>query len=81
MATRRGARQDSHDLPLRHSVVQREQNRQDKRKVDGDAAEQRHGLDVNFARAGLVHHSEMQRQTPHGHRQPQRGDQRDGKSD
>ena len=76
----RGACEDADDL-LQRRVMPCEQHGKNEAQVNGDAAEQRDGIQMNFARAGLIHHAVAQRQMPDGHGEAQRRKQRDGERD
>ena len=70
-----GSGENAYNLLLGYAVA-REQNRQHKSEIHGDAAEQRDGAYMNFARPGLIHHAVAQRQMPHRHRKSQRSQKR-----
>src|SRR5580704_8660241 len=76
----RGAGKDADDLLLRR-VVPREQHCEYEAQVNSDAAEQRDGIQMNFARPGFIHHAVAQREMTDGHGEPERGEQRDGEGD
>ncbi len=76
----RGAGQDSDDL-LQRRVMPREQHGENEAQINGDAAEQRDGIQMNFARPGFIHHPVAQRQMANGHGEAQRCEQRDGEGD
>ena len=71
MREQRGAGEDADDLLLRR-VMPREQHGEDEAEINGDAAEQRDGIEMNFARPGLIHHPVAQRQLPDRHGEAQR---------
>ena len=76
----RSARQNPDDL-LQRRVMPREQHREDEAQVNRDPAEQRDGIQMNFARPGLIHHPVTQRQLPNRHSEAQRREQRHGERD
>ena len=62
-------------------AVEREQKREHEAEINGDAAEQRNGPEMDFARAGIVHHPVTQREAANRDREEKRSDERDGKGD
>ena len=76
----RGAGENSDDLLMRRAA-EREQNGEHESEIDGDAAEQRNGAEVDFARAGMVHHPVTQREAANRDGQKQRADKGHGKGD
>ena len=62
-------------------VVPREQHGEYEAQVNSDAAEQRNGIQMNFARTGFIHHAVAQRQMTNRHGEAQRREQRDGEGD
>src|SRR5271155_2464705 len=76
----RGAGQDADDL-LHRRVMPRQQHSEDEAQINGDAAEERNGIQMNFARPGFIHHAEAQRQIANRRGEPQRREQRDGEGD
>jgi hypothetical protein len=55
------------------------QNSEDKTAVDGNAAEQRNRLEMNFARAWFVHKTYAKSELANRRREPDRGEKRDQK--
>ncbi len=62
----RGAGEDADDLLLRR-VVPREQHGEYEAQVNSDAAEQRDGIQMNFAGPGFIHHAVAQREMTNRH--------------
>src|SRR5271156_4271060 len=76
----RGAGQDADDL-LHRRVMPRKQHSEDEAQINGDPAQQRNGIQMNFARPGFIHHAVAQREMADGHGEPQRREQCDGEGD
>ena len=74
-----GCAQINSDHLRKRGAVQRNEKRDQDSEVYGDAAQERHGLNVDLARTGMVHHSRAQGQLPHRNREAERGDQSDSK--
>ena len=64
----RGAGEDAFDLGARGAIENEEHGNHDG-AIHGQAAQKRNGREMNFARAGQVHHADAQSQGAHGHDQ------------
>ena len=75
-----GAGENSDDLLVRYAA-QGEQNGEHESEVDRDAAKQWNRIEMDFARAGTVHHTVVQREAAHRDGEQESADERDGKTD
>ena len=75
---KRRARVNADHLRQRGAVHRHEQ-RDQHAQINRQAAEQRHRLDVHFARARMIHHPDAQRELPHRNGEPHGGNQANSK--